>query len=172
MLDADDTQKATNKGNVNKNQDIPKEKDSQNLYNERAQKEMSKDAALYADEKALGKESSLPHDPQAIEDGITLQGAQTANTNENAKIESPEDIRNGTDRDPLTAMQGQFDVQASSDEAGEQSISGDMPTPDSDDDTLANAQAVGTQTNEDPEHPEELDIARDVDKAEEYERQH
>lgn len=51
--------------------------------------------------------------------------------------------------------------------AGEQSVSGDMPSPEADDDTLANAQAVGTQVDEDTEHPEEIDIARDIDEAEE-----
>ncbi len=50
---------------------------------------------------------------------------------------------------------------------GEQSVSGDMPDPSSDDDTLANAQAMGFQLNETTEHPEEIDIARDIDKAEE-----
>lgn len=50
---------------------------------------------------------------------------------------------------------------------GEESVSGDMPTPQSDDDLLQNAQDVGTQIQEDPEHPEEVDIGRDVDKAEE-----
>ncbi|HSW96709.1 MAG TPA: hypothetical protein VLF89_02695 [Candidatus Saccharimonadales bacterium] len=55
---------------------------------------------------------------------------------------------------------------------GEQSVSGDMPDAESDDDTLENAQAVGTQMDEDLEHPEELDIARDIDAAEEYIRTH
>lgn len=50
---------------------------------------------------------------------------------------------------------------------GEQSISGDMPEPDADADMEENAQAVGTQMDEDPEHPEEIDIGRDIDKAEE-----
>lgn len=42
-------------------------------------------------------------------------------------------------------------------------------TPDSaiDDDTLKNAQIMGQQLKEDTEHPQEINIARDVDKAEE-----
>lgn len=52
------------------------------------------------------------------------------------------------------------------DNLGEQSVSGSTPDPTADDDTLANAQAVGTQLHEDDEHPQELDIARDIDKAE------
>lgn len=55
--------------------------------------------------------------------------------------------------------------------SGEQSISGDMPDPASDNDTLANAQAVGMQLDEDTEHPQEIDIARDIDLAEEEIRQ-
>lgn len=55
---------------------------------------------------------------------------------------------------------------------GETSDSGDMPDPDADDDTLANAQYMGMQPNETPEKPQEVDIARDVDNAEEYVRSH
>lgn len=50
---------------------------------------------------------------------------------------------------------------------GEQSISGSAPDPTADDDTLEAAQAMGTQLDEDEEHPQELDIARDIDTAEE-----
>lgn len=55
-------------------------------------------------------------------------------------------------------------------EQGEQSVSGSSP--EADDDTLANAQAVGMQLGEDEEHPQELDIARDVDAAEQSLRDH
>lgn len=61
---------------------------------------------------------------------------------------------------------------ASPDEVGEQSVSGDMPDPASDDDTLENAHNVGLRLNEDEEHPQELDIASDIDKAEEFHRTH
>jgi hypothetical protein len=50
--------------------------------------------------------------------------------------------------------------------SGEQSVSGDMPDPESDDDTLQNAQDMGMQLDEDDEHPQEIDIARDIDRAE------
>jgi hypothetical protein len=49
---------------------------------------------------------------------------------------------------------------------GEESISGSEPSPDSDDDTLNNAQEVGEQLGETTENPESVDIARDVDEAE------
>ena len=50
---------------------------------------------------------------------------------------------------------------------GEQSVSGDMPDPESDDDTLANAQTVGFQVDEDPENPKPLNMGNDIDKGEE-----
>ena len=55
---------------------------------------------------------------------------------------------------------------------GEQEVSGSTPDPDADADTLANAQAVGTQLDETADTPQELDVGGDIDKAEEYERTH
>jgi len=75
------------------------------------------------------------------------------------KEQTREDIEQMTNRTPPEVK-------------GEQSDSGDMPVPSSDDDTLANAQAVGLRQDEDPEHPKPLDIASDIDKAEEYQRSH
>lgn len=54
----------------------------------------------------------------------------------------------------------------------EESVSGSMPDPESDDDTLKNAQAVGMQAGESTEHPEELDIARDIDHGEDFQKTH
>lgn len=51
---------------------------------------------------------------------------------------------------------------------GEQSVSGSNPDPSSDDDTVLNAQSMGLALDEDEEHPKELDIGSDIDKAEEY----
>lgn len=56
--------------------------------------------------------------------------------------------------------------------AGEQSISGDMPDPSSDDDVLKSAQTMGIALEEDTEHPQELDLGGDIDKGEEYKRTH
>ena len=55
---------------------------------------------------------------------------------------------------------------------GEQSVSGDMPDPESDDDTLENEHEVGLKLNEDEEHPKPLDLAGDMNKAEEYHKRH
>ncbi|HVT01729.1 MAG TPA: hypothetical protein VHE53_05905 [Patescibacteria group bacterium] len=54
----------------------------------------------------------------------------------------------------------------------EQSVSGSMPDPESDDDTLKNAQDVDLQAGENTESPEEIDISRDVNKAEENQKTH
>ncbi len=56
--------------------------------------------------------------------------------------------------------------------AGEQGMNATNPDPASDDDTLANAQNVGLRLDEDEEHPQELDIGSDIDKAEEFHRTH
>jgi hypothetical protein len=54
---------------------------------------------------------------------------------------------------------------------GEQSVSGDMPDPSSDDDTLSNVHSVGQQLDEDVEHPQQLDVSRDEDLKEIANRQ-
>ena len=53
---------------------------------------------------------------------------------------------------------------------GEQSVSGDMADPESDDDTLLNSHQMGLRLDEDYENPQPLDIARDVASAEAYRR--
>lgn len=53
---------------------------------------------------------------------------------------------------------------------GEQSVSGDMADPASDDDTLEMSHEMGLRLDEDDEHPQEIDIASEIDKAEEYHR--
>lgn len=60
------------------------------------------------------------------------------------------------------------------DQGGEESVSGSAPSPDSDNDLLENAHAVGEQLEESDsmEHPEEIDIARDINEAEEYIKTH
>ncbi len=55
---------------------------------------------------------------------------------------------------------------------GETSNSGDMPDPDSDNNTLENVQNMGMQQDEDSENPKPVDLGRDVDEAEEYLKTH
>lgn len=49
---------------------------------------------------------------------------------------------------------------------GEQSVSGDMPDPSSDDDTLRMSHEVGLRLEEEEENPQPLNIAADVATAE------
>ncbi|MDQ5951018.1 MAG: hypothetical protein QG639_295 [Patescibacteria group bacterium] len=49
---------------------------------------------------------------------------------------------------------------------GEQSVSGDMPDPESDDDTLLNSHQVGLRMDEDYDNPQPLNVAADVAAAE------
>ena len=55
---------------------------------------------------------------------------------------------------------------------GEESISGSMPDLESDDDALKSAHEMGIGLSENYEHPKELDIAKDIDKAEDHVRTH
>lgn len=55
---------------------------------------------------------------------------------------------------------------------GEQSISGDMPDPESDDDMLLASQQVGLRLNEDEDNPQPLNIAQDVADAERWHQEH
>jgi len=57
-------------------------------------------------------------------------------------------------------------------EEGEESMSGTLAGLESDDDVLAAAHEMGIGLSEDYEHPKELDIAKDIDRAEEYKRTH
>lgn len=49
---------------------------------------------------------------------------------------------------------------------GEESISGDAPDPESDDDVLDAAHKTGLYTESDEDHPHEVDLANEVEEAE------
>lgn len=57
-------------------------------------------------------------------------------------------------------------------ESDEKSVSGSMPDLESDDDALKSAHEMGIGLSENYEHPKELNIAKDVNNAEEYKRTH
>jgi hypothetical protein len=80
----------------------------------------------------------------------------------------------GKDNDDEVSTPGSQNLpeELQKDDYGEQSVSGDMPDPESDDDTLENSHKMGLRLDEDEEHPKELDIASDIDKAEEFHRTH
>ncbi|MCL5090727.1 MAG: hypothetical protein M1514_01820 [Patescibacteria group bacterium] len=52
----------------------------------------------------------------------------------------------------------------------EETIGGSMPNPESDDDTLEGVQEWGLYENSDQEHLQELDLPKEVDKAEKTRR--
>ncbi len=87
------------------------------------------------------------------------EGKDTDEDTENKKKNTEEEIERVNESTPP-------------DIKGEQSVSGDTPDPGSDDDTLENEHKVGLRQDEDEEHRESLDIASDVDEAEEYHRSH
>lgn len=149
---------------------VPKDSYSKKIYDKKINEGMSAPYAEISQNLDSDTLEEAVESSNNSQSGITEQGAQTVNSDENARKDDILEI--GTNADPLTEDQGEFAAEVSPEEAGEQSVSGDMPTPDSDDDTLANAKAVGTQLDEDEEHPEEIDIARDIDEAEEYTRTH
>ncbi len=49
-------------------------------------------------------------------------------------------------------------------------MGGSEPDPESDDDMLEVAHTMGQQLEEDEEHPKPINLARDIDKAEEFTR--
>lgn len=148
------------------------EKSEKDIYKEQNQEGMSDIYRDAANDIASETSEKSVESPAPSQSAVTQQGAQTVASDENATGNNDSDNVDGTNSDPLTENQGEIASQESPAQAGEKSVSGSAPTPDSDDDTLANAQAVGTQTHEDPEHPEEIDIGRDVEEAEEYQKTH
>lgn len=54
----------------------------------------------------------------------------------------------------------------------EQSVSGSMPDPESDDDTLKNAHQMGLQRGETYDNAKDLDISRDVDSNAKFKQDH
>lgn len=55
---------------------------------------------------------------------------------------------------------------------GEESVSGSMPDPESDDDVLQNAHDMGLQRGETYDNAEIVDLARDIDANEKYQQDH
>lgn len=67
--------------------------------------------------------------------------------------------------DPNQASTRKVKTPKSPEEQDEQSAAGTMPDPESDDDTLKNAQDEGLYSGYDEEHQGELDLDRELDKA-------
>lgn len=141
---------------------IPKTAISDKVYNQSIPQTMSSTAAQAADDIASDGTSGAPSSNPA-DDQMTDDSSKTVQQNP----QMPDEDTASSDQ-PIT----QIDDATSPAIQGEQAVSGDMPDVESDDDTLGNAHAVGTQLDEDLEHPQELDIARDMDAAEENIRTH
>jgi len=82
-------------------------------------------------------------------------------------------VDNNTLKDDIIELQQKArSSRKSPSERGEDSVSGSTPSPESDDDTLQNVHQMGIAPNADLEHPTELNIAKDMDNAEEYRKTH
>jgi hypothetical protein len=141
-----------------------------------AQGLMNDTSGLTGISKDTNNPNTPPHNNSPISQSmsdVNYSSALSAAAGTDDDEQSPPDSSSNTVSTPGSIPTGNEELDnASADESGEQSVSGDMPDPASDDDTLENAHAVGLRLNEDEEHPQELDIASDLDKAEEYQRTH
>ncbi len=66
----------------------------------------------------------------------------------------------------ITDDQKHNDAMDEDSKTGEQTVSGSMPNPESDDNTLDNAHEFGLYNNQDEEHPGELGVDEEVRKDE------
>lgn len=109
-------------------------------------------------------------DPRAISD------AQYKNAMNQSTITDDPDEPILSDTQPATVIStesGNETLQLGKEQStfGEQSASGDMPDPESDDDVTAMAQEAGLYQDEDENNPSPLDIASQVDQAERKHRE-
>ncbi len=127
----------------------------------------------------VSKDANNPNTPppQGTEPGIRTWSEHKSKSNRDVPTQS-EDSTVPISESPVTATPGSTPTgnetldDAAPHTVGEQGVNATNPDPASDDDTLANAQNVGLRLDEDEEHPQELDIGSDIDKAEEYHRNH
>lgn len=144
------------------------------------------------------KKKTLPDDPtdhgdDFLADPTGLTGVTQSNDNPNDDATDEEKMSDETYEEskdlgsdfgersennlkPLTDTDNQIDIDGagvnSPESVGEYDESGSAPDPASDDDVTQAAQDMGIGLDADPEHPQELNIAADIDKAEEYQRTH
>lgn len=154
---------------------------SEKRYNETMKDEMSDVQKRHADDIASERDmTSTPKQDPLGSATITNYGTNaTSDTTDEDTLDQNNNGPNGViDADEQSAQSidpndsSGFVHENSPSEIGEQSVSGDEPDPDSDDDTLANAHHMGQQPDEDLEHPKPIDIADNVDAAEEHIRSH
>lgn len=128
----------------------------------------------------ISKDANNPNTPppQGNEPGIRTWSEHKSQVNRDVPTQT-DDPEVSIAESPITSTPGStptgnetLDEKQQPHVQGEQSINATNPDPASDDDTLANAHNVGLRLDEDEEHPQELDIGSDIDKAEEYHRNH
>jgi hypothetical protein len=120
-----------------------------------------------------------PKTPQTLPDNVAKLAQDRAT--EPGQQDSDQSAVTATTHSQMGQTEGELDLDgepdihnsefispASPDELDEQSFAGSAPDPDASNDTLQNAQMMGQQMEEDSEHPQELDIARDINEAEEF----
>lgn len=148
----------------------PSDATNSKLYISKTQEGMSDTYKSKAEELASGRKNIVSGDQSAIANDTAK--AHEEQDRPKKFLTNPAQFPAGVAGGQVTTANRQVPHVSVPSSQGEQSVSGDMPSPESDDDTLANAQQVGSQVDEDTEHPEEVDIARDIDEAEEWHREH
>lgn len=91
---------------------------------------------------------------------------KVASGEENPETEKPERNDYGDNAIKHSTGNDTLDEKTQPHISGEQTVSGDMPDPESDDDVLKNEKDAGLHLDEDPEHPEKVTISDQIDKAE------
>ncbi len=94
-------------------------------------------------------------------------------TNKPTVISYDKPVDNGTYKQDMEEMAQEDNSSLQSPSVrGSNSVSGSTPDLESDDDTLQNVHRMGIAIDADLEHPKELNIAKNMDDAEEYYRTH
>ena len=143
---------------------IPKEAISKKVYDENALKGMSKEKARESEERASDAEIF-----SSASELVSSPSQKETDTLDKNKLREDEVGQDSSSPDIINTESAPY---VNPENVGEQEVSGSTPDPDADADTLAKAQAVGTQLDETADTPQELDVGGDIDKAEEYERTH
>lgn len=145
---------------------IPKEAVSDKIYNQNTWTGMSQEEGKVSDDRAEEGEQFT---------SVTDMVRNTDETDEFPDTYDPNALKRdevGNDTPGFSGVNTESAPYTHPENIGEQEVSGSTPDPASDNDTLANAQAVGTQLDETSENPQEVDLGEDIDKAEEYYREH
>lgn len=150
----------------------PKSEVGNDEYKQAIQQGMSNEARAAATDIAT-EPSSTDQTGNTAPQPTTPQDVELTKGGENEKLDQTraEALQTGVSPDFGKQLNTKYNETGDApyvqpENTGEEEASGTTPDPRSDDDTLQAAQQAGMQVGEDPEHPEPVDIARDVDRAE------